>query len=109
MTSDGLSAEYRTVAETHSHAAEANSGYFQVAVSKFSLLHHFSSYRRSNAPLFAALRDSRRCLSLDHQQWVHPRYTFLFPVKVLARLFRGKFVAGLKRHSGAASFSSPAV
>ncbi len=36
-------------------------------------------------------------LSLDHQQWIHPRYAFFLPVKVLGRIFRGKFVAGLKR------------
>ena len=35
-------------------------------------------------------------LSLDHQHWVHPRYPFFLPVKVLGRVFRGKFVAGLK-------------
>jgi Putative transposase/Transposase zinc-binding domain len=36
-------------------------------------------------------------LSLDHQHWVHPRYPFFLPVKVLSRVFRGKFTAGLKR------------
>jgi len=36
-------------------------------------------------------------LSLDHQRWVHPRYPFFLPVKVLSRVFRGKFTAGLKR------------
>jgi hypothetical protein len=36
-------------------------------------------------------------LSLDGQQWVPPRYAFFLPVKVLSRVFRGKFVAGLKR------------
>jgi hypothetical protein len=36
-------------------------------------------------------------LSLDHQHWVHPRYAFFLPVKVLSRVFRGKFTAGLKR------------
>ena len=35
-------------------------------------------------------------LSPDHQRWVHPRYPFFLPVKVLSRVFRGKFVAGLK-------------
>ena len=35
-------------------------------------------------------------LSPDHQRWVHPRYAFFLPVKVLSRVFRGKFVAGLK-------------
>ena len=36
-------------------------------------------------------------LSADHQTWVRPRYPFFLPVKVLSRVFRGKFVAGLKR------------
>src|ERR1700757_1057008 len=36
-------------------------------------------------------------LSADHQRWVHPRYPFFLPVQVLGRVFRGKFVAGLKR------------
>jgi len=35
--------------------------------------------------------------SPDCTQWVHPRYTFFLPVKVLSRVFRGKFVAGLRR------------
>ena len=36
-------------------------------------------------------------LSLDHRRWVCPRYPFFLPVKVLSRVFRGKFLAGLKR------------
>ena len=36
-------------------------------------------------------------LSPDHTQWVHPRYPFFLPVKVLRRVFRGKFIAGLRR------------
>src|SRR5467141_3348169 len=36
-------------------------------------------------------------LSLDHTHWVKPRYPFFLPVKVLGRVFRGKFVAALKR------------
>ena len=36
-------------------------------------------------------------LSLDSQHCVRPRYTFFLLVKVLSRVFRGKFVAGLKR------------
>lgn len=35
-------------------------------------------------------------LSPDHTRWIHPRYPFLLPVRVLSRVFRGKFVAGLK-------------
>jgi len=37
-------------------------------------------------------------LSPDHRRWVPPRYSgFFLPVKVLSRVFRGKFLAGLKR------------
>jgi predicted Zn-ribbon and HTH transcriptional regulator len=40
-------------------------------------------------------------LSLDHRRWVRPRYPFFLPVKILSRVFRGKFLAGLKRlHPG---------
>ncbi len=33
-------------------------------------------------------------LALDHRRWVRPRYPFFLPVKVLSRVFRGKFLAG---------------
>ena len=33
----------------------------------------------------------------DERRWVHSRYRFFLPVKVLGRVYRGKFVAGLKR------------
>jgi hypothetical protein len=36
-------------------------------------------------------------LSPDHQQWIRAPDRFFLPVKVLSRVFRGKFVAGLKR------------
>ena len=37
-------------------------------------------------------------LSPDHQRWIRPKYAgFFLPVKVLSQLFRGKFVAALRR------------
>src|ERR671923_1449849 len=36
-------------------------------------------------------------LSLDHTHWVKSQNHFFLPLKVLSRLFRGKFVAGLKQ------------
>jgi hypothetical protein len=36
-------------------------------------------------------------LSLHRKHWIKPRYPFFLPVKVLGRVFRGKFVAALKR------------
>jgi hypothetical protein len=36
-------------------------------------------------------------ISSDHRRWIRPRYPFFLPVKILSRVFRGKFLAGLKR------------
>jgi hypothetical protein len=36
-------------------------------------------------------------LSADHTHWITTRYAFFLPIKVLSRVFRGKFVAALKR------------
>jgi hypothetical protein len=36
-------------------------------------------------------------LSPNHKGWISPRYRFFLPCGVLSRVFRGKFVAGLKR------------
>src|SRR3954464_466592 len=36
-------------------------------------------------------------LSPDHTAWIKPRYPFFLPVKVLGRVFRGKFVSALRR------------
>jgi hypothetical protein len=35
-------------------------------------------------------------LSPDHKAWIQPRYRFFLPNGVLSRVFRGKFVSGLK-------------
>jgi len=36
-------------------------------------------------------------LSPDYERWIHSRRNFFLPVRVLSRVFRGKFVAGLQR------------
>lgn len=36
-------------------------------------------------------------ISPDHARWLRPHYPFFLPVKVLSRVFRGKFVAALRR------------
>ncbi len=36
-------------------------------------------------------------LSCDHSRWLSSRSNFFLPVKILSRVFRGKFVAGLRR------------
>jgi len=42
-------------------------------------------------------REAAGGLSLDHTRWVKSPCRFFLPVKVLSRVFRGKFVAALKR------------
>lgn len=36
-------------------------------------------------------------LALDHTRWIHPRYPFFLPVRVLRKVFRGKFVHALRK------------
>jgi hypothetical protein len=50
-------------------------------------------------------------LSPDHERWIHTRYRFLLPIRVLRRVFRGKFIAGLRRlhRSGLLDCSGPAA
>jgi hypothetical protein len=50
-------------------------------------------------------------LSVDHDHWVHPHHPFFLPVKALSRVFRGKFVDGLKRlyRRGKLNCSGPAA
>jgi len=35
-------------------------------------------------------------LSPDHSQWIRPEYAFFLPIKVLGKIFRGKFVDGMR-------------
>jgi hypothetical protein len=44
-------------------------------------------------------------LASDGSSWIRPRDGFFLPVKVLSRVFRGKFVAGLRRAFGAGKLS----
>ncbi|HEY4045913.1 MAG TPA: transposase zinc-binding domain-containing protein, partial [Acidobacteriaceae bacterium] len=45
-------------------------------------------------------------LAPDHTRWISSRHSFFLPVKVLSRVFRGKFVAGLQSafHQGKLEF-----
>ena len=57
-------------------------------------------------------------LSPDHTRWIAARTGFFLPVRVLSRVFRGKFVAGLRElhaagklgfHGGLAGLAAPAA
>jgi hypothetical protein len=45
-------------------------------------------------------------LAPDHSRWISSRRSFFLPIRVLSRVFRGKFVAGLKSafHTGTLQF-----
>jgi hypothetical protein len=60
-----------------------------------SILHTWGSNLRLHPHVHCAIPAGG--LSPDHTQWVHPRYPFFLPVKVLSPVFRGKFIAGLRR------------
>ena len=45
-------------------------------------------------------------LAPDHSRWIASRSSFLLPVKVLSRVFRGKFRAGLRRLLLTANYAS---
>jgi hypothetical protein len=46
-------------------------------------------------------------LSADGTRWVHLRHRFFLPVKTLSRVFRGKFIAGLRRAFRRGTFALP--
>ena len=44
-------------------------------------------------------------MAFDRSCWIRPRGRFFLPVKVLGKVFRGKFVAGLRRAFGSGKLS----
>lgn len=46
-------------------------------------------------------------LSLDGKTWIHSRKNFFLPVKVMSRLFRGKFLDGIKEAFGKGELRFP--
>jgi hypothetical protein len=61
----------------------------------FSVLHTWDQKLQHHPHIHCVLPAGG--LSSDHTRWIQPRYSFFLPVKVLGRVFRGKFVAALKR------------
>src|SRR5713101_399908 len=61
----------------------------------FSVLHSWSQKLELHPHIHCVVPAGG--LSADHTHWIKTRYAFFLPVKVLSRVFRGKFVAALKR------------
>jgi Putative transposase len=62
----------------------------------FSVLHTWSQKLTQHPHVHCVIPAGG--LSPDHTRWVKSQNRFFLPLKVLSRVFRGKFVAGLKRY-----------
>src|ERR1700676_1660962 len=61
----------------------------------FSVLHTWNQKREPHPHVHCVIHAGG--LSPDRTRWIHTRYTFFLPVKVLGRVFRGKFVDALRQ------------
>jgi hypothetical protein len=70
----------------------------------FSVLHSWDQRLQFHPHVHCVLAAGG--LAPDHSSWISSRRSFFLPVKVLSRVFRGKFVAGLKTafHEGTLQF-----
>lgn len=73
----------------------ADPRYLGARLGLLMVLHTWGQLMQHHAHLHCVLPAGG--LSLDGTQWVHCREKFLVPVNVLSELFRGKYLAGLKR------------
>ena len=85
---------FRTCAETLLEVARSGK-HLAAEIGFFSVLHTWSQKLEHHPHVHCVVPAGG--LSPDHQRWIQPRYRFFLPVKVLRRVFRGKFVAGLQR------------
>jgi hypothetical protein len=70
----------------------------------FSVLHSWNQRLQFHPHVHCVLAAGG--LASDHSRWISSRRSFFLPIKVLRRVFRGKFVAGLKTafHQGTLQF-----
>jgi Putative transposase/Transposase zinc-binding domain len=94
---------FRTSAETLREVAR-DPKHLGAQIGFFSVLHTWSQKLELHPHVHCVVPAGG--LSADCTRWSKPRYAFFLPVKVLSRVFRGKFVAALKRavHDGRLNF-----
>ncbi len=85
---------FRTVAATLLEVA-ADPEHLGAGIGFFGILHTWGQNLLHHPHIHCAIPAGG--LSPDRANWIRPRYRFFLPVKVLSRVFRGKFVAGLRR------------
>ena len=84
---------FRACAETLLEVARSSKR-LAAEIGFFSVLHTWSQKLEHHPHVHCVVPAGG--LSPDHKRWIQPRYRFFLPVKVLRRVFRGKFVAGLQ-------------
>jgi hypothetical protein len=68
--------------------------HFGAEIGFFSVLHTWDQRLQHHPHVHCVIAAGG--LAPDHASWIASRRSFFLPVKVLSRLFRGKFLAGLK-------------
>jgi Putative transposase/Transposase zinc-binding domain len=85
---------FRTTAETLLEVAR-DPKHLGAEIGFFSVLHTWSQKLELHPHVHCVVPAGG--LSADRTRWIKLRYDFFLPVKVLGRVFRGKFVAALQR------------
>src|SRR5215472_5455661 len=94
---------FRASAETLLEIAR-DAKYLGAEIGFFSVLHTWNQKLEHHPHVHCVVPAGG--LSPDRSRWIQSRHGFFLPVKVLGRVFRGKFVAGIKRayNSGTLGF-----
>jgi hypothetical protein len=85
---------FRTVAETLREVAR-HPKHLGAEIGFFGILHTWGQNLLFHPHIHCVIPGGG--ISPNRERWIHPEYAFFLPVKVLAKVFRGKFVAGLRR------------
>jgi predicted Zn-ribbon and HTH transcriptional regulator len=85
---------FRTSAETLLEVAR-DPKHLGAQIGFFSVLHTWNQKLQHHPHVHCVLPAGG--LSADHRRWIQSRRSFFLPVKVLSRVFGGKFVQALKR------------
>jgi hypothetical protein len=85
---------FRTVAETLREVAR-NPKHLGAEIGFFGILHTWGQNLLFHPHIHCVIPGGG--ISPDKERWIHPLYPFFLPVKALGKVFRGKFVDGLRR------------
>jgi hypothetical protein len=89
----GLSLLFKAVSET---LLEFGQTHLKGTLGIIAVLHTWDQTLKDHFHLHCLVPAG--ALSFDQRRWISARQNFLFPVKALSRVFRGKFLALLKRN-----------